>query len=97
MGVTLSPKASLDLAAIFNYSLQVWGAEQAGRYLARLFSGLDLLVDTPYLGRQLGGRLGAIRILNIGEHIAYYQIRSSGVYVIRVLHPKQQVVLTPEE
>jgi toxin ParE1/3/4 len=94
MGITLSPKALLDLDGIYNYSLRTWGSEQAYQYQARIFSTLDLLIDSPKLGRFLGGRFGNVRALKVEQHVAYYQIEQGHIRVVRVIHPKQQTVLT---
>ena len=96
MGVTLSPKASLDLAAISTTRCRCGVPNKRGAtWLASFPDSIYWLI--PHTWTAAGRQTRSHPNLNIGEHIAYYQIRSSGVYVIRVLHPKQQVVLTPEE
>jgi plasmid stabilization system protein ParE len=53
-----------------------------------------LLIDSPKVGRFLGGRFVNVRALKVEQHVAYYQIEQGHIRVVRVIHPKQQTVLT---
>lgn len=45
----LSPKAREDVEAVWLYSLQTWGANQADHYIDDLMHSFQLLVDNPKL------------------------------------------------
>ena len=49
MRLVLTEKSSADLRAIYAFSANRWGLEQADRYRERLFSGLDTLIGNPEL------------------------------------------------
>lgn len=96
MRIEISPKAFSDLDDIFNFSLRQWGDVQANQYIERVFARLDLLSDSPKLGRRVERMPPEVRVLRTEQHSAYYQVRVDHIWVMRVLHPKQRADLALE-
>ncbi len=49
-----SPRARADLGAIWDYTAERWGQEQAERYVRQIQAALEALADNPGLGRDAG-------------------------------------------
>ena len=94
MRLVLTEKSSADLRAIYAFSANRWGLEQADRYRERPFSGLDTLVGNPELGRPRRGIGPGVRSLSIEQHVAYYAVSGDEVVVVRVLHQRQRALRT---
>lgn len=87
----LSPKAREDVEAVWLYSLQTWGADQADHYIDDLMHSFQLLVDNPKLGRNSDNiRAGYCRY-PIMQHTIYYRKANYGIEIIRILHNRMLV------
>jgi len=75
-----------DLVAIWRYSLERWGIEQADRYLDELDEGIEALAGKPCLGSDCGHIRAGYRRLRIRHHSVYYRLSSSRIEIVRVLH-----------
>ena len=89
--VNLSPEAWDDLEDIalyseLSWSELSWGEEQRDRYLTALDQALLRLSEFPQLGRSRGELHPNYRSLQIEQHIVIYEVLSSEVYVVRILH-----------
>ncbi|MCG6122709.1 MAG: type II toxin-antitoxin system RelE/ParE family toxin [Microvirga sp.] len=85
----LSPRARWDLSEIWDYTCELWGEEQAERYL-RLINktGIDLAS-----GRLRGRPVDSVRDgyprLSVGAHVLFYRSAGAdGIEVIRILHQR---------
>ena len=84
--VNFSPEAWDDLEEIALYSEQTWGEERKDAYQATLDQALQRLGDFPQLGRARNDLRTGCRSLQVGQHLAIYEVFSTEVYVLRILH-----------
>jgi len=88
----LSAKADADLGAIFDYTLELFGPQQAKDYLTG-FSILFLrLVENPELGRIRPEIRAELRSIMQGSHVVFYRVLASGgLRIVRILHGSRDV------
>lgn len=87
----LLPSARRDLDAIWDYTAQVWGLDQAESYVATLGRDMGRLQDYPELGPVHRSRVGAFRKFPSGHHLIFYQVTDANVVIVRVLHERMDV------
>jgi toxin ParE1/3/4 len=86
----LSETADADIEGIARYSITQWGLARAERYILELHQAFETLAEFPHLGKNAGHvRVGYFR-LDHGSHSVFYQKTDAGVFIVRVLHQKQQ-------
>lgn len=61
----LTSKAKSDITDILNYTIEIWGLEQAEVYADRLYKGCKLLLENSLLGRQRDDIIPGYRIWRI--------------------------------
>ena len=84
----LAPEAKRDLEAIWLYTLEEWGLEQANRYTDELTDVFAQLVVGPQLGTTCDHiRTGYLR-RRVGRHMVYYRMTDYGITVVRILHDR---------
>lgn len=83
--------ARADLEAIWAYTVEQWGVEQAERYLHALFDCFDELAANPRLGRDRDDVKVGYRSFPQGRHVVFYVIVSAGIEVIGVVHQSADV------
>ncbi len=87
----LSPKARADLDAIWNYTAQHWGRDQAEAYLLSLDGTMKLLANQPGLGRKIDDiRKGYLKF-PAGSHIIIFRMQSKAIEIVRILHKSMDV------
>lgn len=85
MRLDVSVKADQDLASIFDYTSQRWGASQAERYTDQIYAGFEIILQNPEIGvRQK--RINNLRKLPAERHMIYYEIEAQMIRIVRVLH-----------
>ena len=84
----LSRLAEADLTDIGIYSLQIWGEDQAVRYIDNLEYCCNLLADNPQLGRACNHIRPGLRRMECGRHVVFYRIEEDGIVVSRILHQR---------
>ena len=84
----LAPEAERDLEAIWIYTLEEWGLDQANRYTDELMDTFAQLASGPQLGTACGHIRKGYRRSRVGRHVIYYRITDYGIAVIRVLHDR---------
>jgi len=89
MKYRLSAKADRDILAIFRSSIQMFGLEQAERYYQGLLAELRHITEFPEAARERTKDGHSRRFHPYGSHVIIYTIRPSDVFVIRVLHGRQ--------
>jgi toxin ParE1/3/4 len=77
-----------DLVAIWRYSFETWGADQADLYLDALNDGIAGLAENPHLGTDCRHIRQGYRRLHIRRHIVYYRLQSTRIEIVRVLHER---------
>jgi len=87
----LLPSAQRDLDAIWDYTANAWGIDQAESYVTALRRDMEQLREYPQLGVVHASRHASFRKLPSGHHFIYYVIAGAGVEVVRVLHERMDV------
>jgi toxin ParE1/3/4 len=82
----LSPRARADLNGIWDYTARKWGADQAERYLRRIAEAVDLIAETPTIGRNCDHIREGYRKYPVGSHVLFYRESDDSVDVVRILH-----------
>jgi len=83
--------ARADLEAIWVYTAEQWGVEQAERYLKSLFACLNDLAENPQLGRQRDEVKAGYRSFPQGRHVVFYLVVPAGIEVIGIVHQSGDV------
>ena len=84
----LAPEAKRDLEAIWLYTLEEWGLEQANRYTDKLTDVFAQLVVGPQLGTACDHIRTGYRRRRVGRHVVYYRMTDYGIAVVRILHDR---------
>lgn len=88
VSVRLSPAAQGDLDAIFDYTVQRWGLEQAVDYTQAMQSAWTALAQAPDRSQDCGHIRSGYRRAAVGRHVIYFRVESWGIAVIRILHQR---------
>ena len=83
--------ALADLEAIWVYTVEHWGIEQAERYLQGLFGCFEELAANPRFGRERSEVKAGYRSFPQGRHVVFYLIVPKGVEVIGIVHQSVDV------
>jgi toxin ParE1/3/4 len=78
--------ARLDLIEIADYTVDVWGLEQANRYLEGLANCFAQISRSPEVGRSCDQIRPGYRRIEHEKHVVLYRIDHDGVFVSRILH-----------
>ena len=87
-----SAAAESDLDAIWDYTAERWGVEQAESYV----SAIRDACDAPAAGRRLGRSIEPVRPgywkLPVGSHFLCYRLgERGGIEIIRILHQRMDI------
>lgn len=88
--LAFSPAAEADLDAIWDYSDDHRGAEQADRYIDDIVAVCRALATGAKRGRVVDVRPGYLKHA-AGSHMIYFRVMADRVEVIRVLHVRQDI------
>ena len=80
-----------DLEAIWVYTVEQWGVEQAEGYLTSLFSCFEDLAENPQLGRQRDEVKAGYRSFPQGRHVVFYMVVPAGIEVIGIVHQSADI------
>ncbi len=80
-----------DLEAIWVYTVEQWGIEQAERYLKSLFACFEDLAENPHLGRQRDQVKAGYRSFPQGRHVVFCLVVPAGIEVIGIVHQSADV------
>lgn len=83
---TLSEPAEQDIENLIYYTIEIWGKAQALRYVDGFEKQAQLLAEMPSLGTFLYKPYERLRAFPYGHHVLFYQEKSGGIAVVRVLH-----------
>jgi toxin ParE1/3/4 len=78
-----------DLDEIAAYTGRTWNVTQATRYIAALESCCEMLAESPERGRRCDSLSPGLWRFPQARHVVFYQQKSYGIRVVRVLHQKQ--------
>ena len=82
----LTDEAESDVRTLLRYTNANWGAAQRDADAGRLMGALGELVVHPHLGLARDEIAAGLRILRVGQHVAYYRVLEQSIRVERILH-----------
>lgn len=88
--LAFSPAAQADIDAIWDYSADNWGPDQADRYTDEIRDACNALAAGRKRGRPVDVRPGYLK-LTTGSHMVYFRDNGDRLEIMRVLHNKQDV------
>lgn len=88
---TYSNLAEQDLIDIYLYSARTWGQKQADSYDAGLKHTIDMLVDSPNIGRDCDDIKVGYRRFEHKHHIIFYRQRKTDILIVRILHEAMDI------
>lgn len=84
----LTPAAERDLEAIWIYSAQQWGVEQANRYTDCLVEAFTELAQSPTSAPACDHIRAGYRRRSVERHMIYFRITPYGIAIVRILHER---------
>ena len=87
----LSPRAQKDLEEIWNYSVKIWGVDQAETYLRQIQKGIEIVVRTPEVGRSCDHIREGYRKFPAGSHVVFYRMTKGKIDIVRILHERMDI------
>ena len=82
----LTSDAQADLIEIRRYTLNQWGKDQSQKYLSELRQTIQLLSETPTIGKQRHEVGADVFSFPHASHVIYYTLYEQQVVVFAVLH-----------
>ncbi|MBJ2153177.1 type II toxin-antitoxin system RelE/ParE family toxin [Paracoccus sp. IB05] len=86
--LSFTPLAEADIEAIWDYSAENWGLEQAELYTDEIRHACHALASGRNLGRATNVRPG-YRKCTTGSHVIYFRDRGDWLEIVRILHVAQ--------
>jgi len=87
--VIYASRAASDFLDIITFGIETWGEDASRHYVDNLERSIARLGVYPELGRPSDYAGRRVRQLSTGTHIAYYEIGSDAVTILRILHASQ--------
>ncbi|MFT5173697.1 MAG: toxin ParE1/3/4 [Gammaproteobacteria bacterium] len=84
----LALETNRDMEAIWLYTQEEWGLEQANLHIDKLTATFENLAANPQLGTACSYIRQGYRRAESGRHMIYFRITDYGIAVIRVLHTR---------
>lgn len=85
----LSPTARADLEQIWDYSCDLWGDDQAEKYVREIQRAIERVVNNPRIARACDEVRRGYPKHAVGTHTLYYRIASvDRIDVVRILHQR---------
>jgi toxin ParE1/3/4 len=82
----LTEGAEAEILEIFLYGIDQFGVGQARLYKDEMAHCFQLLADTPRMGRPANIIAEGVRRHEHKSHVILYEIESSGVLILAVVH-----------
>jgi toxin ParE1/3/4 len=82
----ISPRAQADIDEIWNYTAEMWGADQAETYIRVLQAAIETVAKEPRKGRACDEVRKGYRKYPAGSHMVFYRRARSGIDIVRILH-----------
>ena len=87
----LTPAAKSDLLEIWNYTFNIWGENQAEKYLLGIEKILDQLADNSGLGKWRPEINQDYYSFPCNKHIIFYIKSDGAIDIIGILHGKMDI------
>lgn len=84
----LSPLAEQDIEAIWEYSYENWGINQANDYIDELVTAFEGLAASSSKGVACDNIRVSYRFYRQGKHLIYFKTTVYGIAVVRILHER---------
>jgi toxin ParE1/3/4 len=84
----LTPAAERDLEAIWTFTVQRWGVEQANRYTDFLAAVFAELAQSPKTAPACDHIRHGYRRRSVERHMIYFRITNYGIAIVRILHDR---------
>jgi toxin ParE1/3/4 len=88
MNYRLTQRAKADIKEIYRYTVDNFGAVQAGLYLGGLEYTFDLLTGNPRLGLLFAGE---IRRYIYKQHYVFYRLEGETIVILQIRHTKRKL------
>ena len=88
----LNPRAKADLEGIFLYTLQMWSAAQADRYVLDLEKAFLALAQAPEIGQSIDRIRAGYQKFSVRSNLIIYRRRMHGIEIMRVLHQRMDIL-----
>lgn len=87
--VGFAPKAVSDISAIWDYTSERWGDDQADVYVRQILRAASDLASGRRKGRPAVSIQSEYLRFSVGAHVLFYRLSDSGdLRVVRVLHQR---------
>jgi len=80
-----------DLEAIWDYTAENWGLNQAERYLEQIFQAFTDISDNPKIGKVRDDVKIGYRSFPQGRHVIFYKDVDDRIEIIGVVHQSADV------
>lgn len=90
----LSEAVEQDLREMYEFGFWEFGERQADKFYHRLFDRLELIANSPLLGKAADDIYPELRRFELTPYVVFYQVKEYGIYVLRLL--RQSQILKPE-
>lgn len=87
-GFRLTSDAQSDILEIRRFTVSQWGVDQAQRYLAEFRRAMQLLAETPSLGKARPDVGLHVSSFPHASHVIYYIVHEQQLVVFAVLHKR---------
>jgi toxin ParE1/3/4 len=91
MIVMFRPRARAELQAIWHYTANEWGVEQADHYVAQISLAIERAAQMPGTGSAVFGLPPEYRKARAGSHRAIYRCTDTHLIVVRIIHEREDV------
>lgn len=86
-----STLAEQDLIDIYLYTAQTWGQKQADAYDAGIEQVINMLADSPTIGRACDEVKAGYRRFEHKHHTIFYLQRQTDIFIVRILHESMDI------
>jgi toxin ParE1/3/4 len=94
-----TPLAIQDLGDIWLYHAESRGPDIADEIVEDLSDRIDILRTNPLIGPRRHEIADGLRMLVVGNYLAFYMVRSTTINVVRILHGARDIktIMGPSE
>lgn len=82
----IAPAALDDVHSIERYTIRKWSANQASRYLDKIYLGFEFIRTNPEHHSLRSDPYSGCRFLRVDSHIIFFRSSGSKLEIVRVLH-----------
>jgi toxin ParE1/3/4 len=87
--IVIGPRARAEARGIWHRTAAEHGEDAADAYIRDLDQAMELVRDFPNMGSDCSDVRKGYRRIRSGSHLIYYTVRKADIYVMRILHERQ--------